>query len=88
MQKSKNLGTALITGGAKRIGREIALNLAKIGYDLVISFNKSQLEVKKLSQEIKKNFQVKCEIFQCDLFDLEQTKKLARFVKENFPDWN
>lgn len=88
IQKNKNLGTALITGGAKRIGREIALNLAEMGYDLVIGFNKSQAEAKKLSQEIKKNFAVRCEIYQCDLCDLNQTKKLARFVKENFPGWN
>jgi hypothetical protein len=39
-KKSKNLNAALITGAAKRIGREIALNLAALGYDILISYNK------------------------------------------------
>ena len=39
----KNLGTALITGGAKRIGKEIALHLARSGYDLVIHYNNSKI---------------------------------------------
>lgn len=87
-KKNKNSGTALITGGAKRIGREIALNLAEMGYDLVISYNKSQTEAKKLSAEISKKFGVKCEIFKCDLSDAKQAKKLAEFVRKNFSNWN
>ena len=88
MLNSKKIGPALITGAAKRIGREIALNLAKMGYDIVISYNESQAEAKKLSAEIAKKFAVKCEIFKCDLKDQNQTKKLAQFVKKNFSNWN
>ncbi|MGO9545157.1 MAG: SDR family oxidoreductase [Rhodomicrobium sp.] len=35
---------ALITGGAVRIGRTIALSLAKSGYSIVIQYNHSQVE--------------------------------------------
>lgn len=85
---TKNLGAVLITGAAKRIGREIALNLARTGYDVVITFNKSATDAKKLTQEIIKKFGVKCEAVQCDLRDQKQTKKLAQFMKKNFPNWN
>lgn len=85
---TKKLGAALITGAAKRIGREIALNLASHGYDIVIGYNKSAADAKKLSQEIVKKFGVKCEIFCCDLKDSTQAKKLAEFVIKNFPNWN
>ena len=85
---TKNLGTALITGGAKRIGRNIALHLATQGYDLVLSYNKSKKEAQKLAEEINENFSVKCEIFACDLSDLDQTRGLAKFMKKNFSNWN
>jgi pteridine reductase len=88
MIKSKNLGTALITGAAKRIGREISLRLAEMGYDVVISYNKSSVAAKKLAEEIEQKFSVKCRIFKCDLSDQKQTKNLAKFVIKNFPNWN
>jgi NAD(P)-dependent dehydrogenase (short-subunit alcohol dehydrogenase family) len=80
--------TALITGGAKRIGREISIFLASQGYDLVISYNKSKAEAQNLATEISKKFAVKCQIFQADLCDLDQTKKLTQFVKKNSSNWN
>lgn len=88
LKKSKNLGTALVTGAAKRIGREIALGLAEMGYDVVISYNESSVDAKKLAAEISKKFAVKAEIFKCDLRDQKQTKKLAEFVRKNFLNWN
>lgn len=84
---SKN-STALITGGAKRIGREVAINLAKMGFDIVISYNKSKTQALELSEEISKKFKVRCEIFACDLANLDETKKLAEFMSKNFSNWN
>jgi pteridine reductase len=79
---------ALITGGAKRIGREIAINLAKKGYDIVINYNNSQSEAEELAKEITKEFKVKCEIFKCDLEDKKQAAKLFDFALEKFPYLN
>lgn len=87
-KKNQNLGAALVTGSAKRIGRAIALNLAAMGYDIIISYNKSKQEAEVLAQKIRDDFAVRCEVFQCDLQDVKQTKKLAKFVKENFLNWN
>ena len=80
--------TALITGGSKRIGREISIFLASQGYDLVISYNESKNEAEKLSKEIVKKFGVKCEIFKADLRDEKQTKELAKFVRNNSKKWS
>ena len=46
--------TALITGGSKRIGREISLKLAELNYDLVIHYNNSKDEAEKLARLIEK----------------------------------
>jgi NAD(P)-dependent dehydrogenase (short-subunit alcohol dehydrogenase family) len=79
---------ALITGGAKRIGREIALELASKGYDIAISYNSSKKEALNLAQEIIATKKVKCEIFQADLTDKEAAKKLIEDVLNKFPDLN
>ena len=44
----------LITGGAKRIGKEICIHLAKDGWNVAIHYNKSINDAKKVEQEIKK----------------------------------
>jgi NAD(P)-dependent dehydrogenase (short-subunit alcohol dehydrogenase family) len=45
--------TALITGAAKRIGREIALTLADQGVNVVIHFNRSDSEARRLAEELQ-----------------------------------
>ena len=43
-----NKKTVLITGGAKRVGKEIALSLANKNTNIIIHYNKSLNEAKKL----------------------------------------
>jgi NAD(P)-dependent dehydrogenase (short-subunit alcohol dehydrogenase family) len=45
--------TALITGAAKRVGRVIALELARAGYDIAIHFGSSESEAVALANEVK-----------------------------------
>ena len=44
---------ALITGGAKRIGKAIALFLAESGYDIVIHYSQSKKEAEELVIKLK-----------------------------------
>ena len=44
--------SALVTGGARRIGREIALTLARAGADVAITFRSSQAEANQTASEI------------------------------------
>jgi NAD(P)-dependent dehydrogenase (short-subunit alcohol dehydrogenase family) len=43
---------ALVTGGARGIGREISLLLAQAGAEVVVNFNKSKDQAESLLQEI------------------------------------
>lgn len=85
---SKKANAALITGGAKRIGREIAVMLASFGFDIAISYNKSKSEAQKLATEITKKYKVNCEIFAADLCDVKQAQKLIKDVQKAFPNLN
>lgn len=82
------IGAALVTGAAKRIGAKMVQHLAKIGYDIVIGYNTSKQEAEDLAAEIKKEYQVNCEIFSANLIDLNQAQKLADFTRKTFPHWN
>ncbi len=45
--------TALVTGGAKRLGRELALTLARAGMDVAITFRQSAAEASKTARAIE-----------------------------------
>lgn len=65
MRKELN-PAALITGAAKRIGRSIALALARRGYDVAVHCNRSREEAEKLHDDLEE-LGVRCEILVCDL---------------------
>ena len=46
--------TALVTGGAKNLGKAIAVNLAKQGFNIAIHYNTSEKEAEISLKEIKK----------------------------------
>jgi NAD(P)-dependent dehydrogenase (short-subunit alcohol dehydrogenase family) len=45
--------SALVTGGARRIGREIALTLARAGADVAITYRNSKIEARRTAEEIE-----------------------------------
>jgi NAD(P)-dependent dehydrogenase (short-subunit alcohol dehydrogenase family) len=67
---------ALVTGAAKRVGRQIALALAQKGADILLHYHTSEDEAKKTALEIKA-FGVHCELVKADLSDSKQLTDLA-----------
>ena len=76
-------GVALITGGAKRIGKKIAKNLARDGWKVVIHYNKNNIAAKKLKSEIIKS-KGSAEIIKCDLNNYNSVKNLIEKSKKKF----
>jgi 3-oxoacyl-[acyl-carrier protein] reductase/pteridine reductase len=58
--------SALVTGGARRIGREIALALARAGADVTITYRKSSIEAKATAGVIaalgRRGMAVECDV--------------------------
>lgn len=78
-------GTALITGGAKRIGRAVALSLAGRGNNIALHYHSSQDEAESAAASIRSKG-VECELFQCDLSDPEDVATLIPKVFDRFSD--
>ena len=45
--------TAIITGGSRGIGKEVALHLASLGADIAISYNSNSDAANKVIEEIR-----------------------------------
>ena len=75
--------TVLVTGSSRGIGKCIAENLAKDGYNVVLNYNKSVKEAKKIKEELE-NQGIKIEIFKADVSKREDVKKLIKFTIDKF----
>ena len=75
--------TALITGGAKRIGNAIAKKLALHGYDIALHFNTSEEKAMSLQKHLQ-NTGVRCELFKCDLSNEKEVLNLIPEVMKKF----
>lgn len=84
MPKAKK-GTALVTGAAKRIGRQVALHLAGLGYQIALHYHSSKPDAMSTARDIYKTG-VRCGLFCCDLSDEAQTRQLMPQVVKDFPD--
>ncbi len=73
--------SVLITGGAKRLGRVIALDMAAAGWDVVIHAHASGVEAETLAREIRATGRM-AQVVSCDLADPEAVAKLIPSVVE------
>jgi len=72
---------ALITGGAKRIGRAIALALARQGWDIAIHYGQSEAQAHATCAEIAALGR-RAHAVQCDLADESAVKRLLGQAQE------
>ncbi|MFW6169738.1 MAG: SDR family NAD(P)-dependent oxidoreductase, partial [Planctomycetota bacterium] len=78
-------GTALITGGARRIGRAIALRLAELGFNIALHYNASRGDAERVANEIE-CAGGHCELFACDLSHGDAPLQLIDGVTDVFSD--
>lgn len=74
---------ALITGGTRGIGREIALTLAKQGYNIALNYRTENEELEELKNMIEKE-QVECLLVKGDVSHFEECEQFVKQVIEKF----
>jgi len=73
--------TALVTGGANRIGKAIALTLAGLGYHIALHYHRSPKDALKTAVQIRKKGVI-CKLFCTDLSHEYGAKELIPAVLE------
>lgn len=71
----------LITGGAQGIGKAIALELGKQGYDIVINYLSSKKDAEILKDKIIKDYGVRCIAIQCDVSKEYEVDKMISTIE-------
>lgn len=74
---------ALITGATRGIGKQIAITLAKEGYDIALNYRKENEELKSIKEEIREN-NVECLAVQGDVSIFEECEQLVKQVIDKF----
>lgn len=75
--------TAFITGCAKGIGREIALDLARSGYNIIATYNTSLKEINELKIKIE-NIGINFDLYKLDLSNESNINDVCNKIKEKY----
>ena len=81
IENEKNISNkiAIVTGGAKGIGKEIVKKLALNRYTVILDYNKSEKEAKLIENEFKNVY-----AFKADVSNYEEVKSLVEFTIKKF----
>lgn len=74
---------AVITGGTRGIGKQIAISLAKNGYDIAINYRTENDDLKNLVNQINE-IGVKISTYKCDVSDFISSEEFIKSIISEF----
>lgn len=84
MTEKNSAAVALITGASRRIGRQIAIELHRAGYNIAVHYHHSKDEAAELAQILNSQRTNSCTSFQADILDTQTLKLLVDKVANHW----
>ncbi len=82
MQPEPSRPAVLVTGAARRIGAAIARRFGEAGWHVVVHYNSSAEDARKLAEDLPS-----AELFQCNLADGKAAGRMVDTLAGRLPDW-
>jgi len=73
----------IITGGSRGIGKCLVENLARDGYNVLLNYNKSEKQARKIQNDLKEEG-IEIEIFKADVAKKNEVKEMVKFAIERW----
>ena len=75
---------ALITGSTGGLGKEIALTLAKDGFDIILHYHNDEVGVLNLASDIRNKYKRTVRMYKADLTNEEEITKMVENIKTDY----
>ena len=69
----------IVTGASRGIGKEIAKELSKKGYQIIANYNKSEKQAIELKEQLEKE-NIKIDIFKADVSKRKEAEELVKYA--------
>jgi len=74
---------ALVTGSGRRLGKQIALALARSGFDVVVNYHRSKEQAERTVTEVQQ-LGVRCIAVQADVSQVSEVREMVRTALDTF----
>ncbi len=72
----------LITGGTKGIGKAIAIELAKVGYNLVLTYSKDEAIAVNFETELRNDYSIDATVLSADITTPSSIDDISSYLKD------
>ncbi|MBK8553515.1 MAG: SDR family oxidoreductase [Ignavibacteria bacterium] len=81
---SRNNKVALVTGGARRLGKDICLDLGKSGFDIILNYNNTAKDVLDKSVKEISDTGARVTAIKCDVSKVTEIKSMFETIASKF----
>lgn len=74
--------TVFISGASRGLGASIARVFASNKYNVIINYNKSEVEANRLKETLESEYNINCYVYECDVSNEEEVQEMFNKIKD------